>query len=143
MFGFKDVFNKDEIDLENADKFVNQKGIMGALMRSALGEDGMAEVNEAIQMGQQAEQAAVAAAVANAAVAATAKVLNITGGNTYIMGNPLVTLSLEVHQEGKEPYAKEMESVIPMVQMPRIGDTIKLGNNPNNPNEFLYLGIQV
>ena len=150
MISFKDVFKEkdNEIDLENADKMVNQNGIMGAIIRGALGKDGLAEVNDAIQSGHQAQAIAQqvqqnAAAAATAAVVATASVLNITGGNTFIMGNPLVALTLQVAQEGKEPFAMVMETVIPSVQMPRIGDTVNLGENPNNPAEFLYLGIRV
>ena len=137
-----DAFNEKDKSkrLEAAEELINQKGIMGSLIRGTLGEEGVAEVNEALQMAQEAQQNASAAA--NASVIATADVLDVAGKNVLVMNQPLVTLTLRVHQVGVEPYVISLDTTVSGVQIPHIGDRVNLGQNPAKPYEFIYLGIK-
>lgn len=73
--------------------------------------------------------------------AATAKVLGIINTGSSINLNPIVVLSVEVTQQGQEPFQQEIRTVVNAAQPPRLGDTIQLGKSDRAPNRFLYMGI--
>lgn len=51
----------------------------------------------------------------------------------------IVTLKAEVKPEGKSPFTTEVETMVPLVKIPRAGDEIEVVYDPQNPKDIAVL----
>ncbi|MBC6301333.1 hypothetical protein [Listeria booriae] len=134
LFGKKNETKLDQLD--QAEKAVN-KGLTGLLTKAFVGKEQMDKINSSIQNAKNATLASEGAIPE----VATATVTAIQDTGQLVNYDPMVILQLNVVEPGREPYAYRMQTLVSKLQIPRVGDVIRLGANPADASQFVYLGI--
>ncbi|GAA3401105.1 hypothetical protein ACFFNY_14835 [Paenibacillus hodogayensis] len=122
--------------LEKADKMMN-KGLTGLFMKGTVSKEHRELINQSLDSAKQAQLAA-SGAVPHAA---TGIVVTVTDTGKLINFDPVVTLVLDVTDEGGNTARQSLETLVSKIQIPRQGDRVALGRHPANPSEWLYMGL--
>jgi len=133
MFNFGKTEQDPKKALDNADKALN-KGLSGALAKGFMGQGFVDKMNQSLEKGQNAvaglEQSQM---TAQNGLDATADVLAIQDTGTRINDNPVVMLTLTVHPAVGPAFGTSAQVMVPLIAIPRVGETIKIKYNPANP----------
>lgn len=129
---------RSEETQQYAERLVSGKGVSGKLTRGIMGKEFTDRMAEGLQAGRegQAHAAAHAAAAASGQFGVPATVTAPTDTGKLVNLDPIVALSLTM-ADGR---ALEMETLVSMLQIPRVGDSITLTPNPAQPGTYVYGG---
>lgn len=133
----KDEDPKDAID--KASKTIN-KGLTGGLTKAFMGQDFVDQTNAALEMANQALDTSEAqAALAQNGVEGSAEVVSIQDTGQTVNMNPVVILTLNVTPPYGEAFGTTGQLMVSRLSVPRVGDSIKIKYNPDNPAQFTII----
>ncbi len=139
MFGKKkeENLNDPQQALDHASNTLNH-GLSGGLTKAFLGQGFVDNMNATINQGKQVmNEVAQEQQLAQTGLDATAEVVMIQDTGARVNMNPMVMLTLKVTPaNGGAVFGTTGQAVVPMVAIPRVGDTIKIKYNPMNPMQF-------
>jgi hypothetical protein len=72
---------------------------------------------------------------------AMAVVLGLQATGEPINMQPVAFVQLRISLPNQQPYDTPIKSILSPVSMPRVGDTVHVKVNPQNPHEAVILGI--
>jgi hypothetical protein len=130
---------RTEDAMQQAEKLVGGKGIMGKVTKGFMGSDFTDKMSEGLQAGRdaQAAVAANAAAAASGVPGVKATVTSLADTGKLINYDPVVALGATL-EDGQ---VLQMETLVSKLQIPRVGDSITLIPNPAQPGTYVYGGL--
>lgn len=133
---------RTEDAMQQAEKLVSGKGLMGKVTKGFMGSDFTDKMGDALQAGRdgQAAVAANAAAAASGVPGIKATVTALADTGTMINNDPVVNLSVTL--EGGQALQLD-KTLVSKLQIPRVGDSITLIPNPAAPGTYVYGGLAV
>jgi len=128
--------------LNKASNTVN-KGFMGALTKTFMGQKFVDQTNAALASGQSAmNMAAKQTALYQTGVDATAMVLSIQDTGRLMNFDPVLKLGLKVTPlKGGEPFDLNVETWVSKIMIPRVGDMINIKYDPADTNNIMVMGV--
>lgn len=136
-------FNKSQEDpqnaLENARNVVN-KGLMGGLTKTFMGQSFVDTMNSAMHQGQAAiDNINQMNWVAQNGLEASADVLSVTDTGATINMNPVVELKLHVIPATGAAFEATARTMVSRIAVPRKGDRISLKYNPADVSQIFVM----
>ncbi|MEV7972888.1 hypothetical protein [Cellulomonas sp. NPDC089187] len=131
LFGKRDK----EAAYQAAEDIGAGRGLQGKLLRGLMGAEVAGQVGAAAQAARSAETAAMAMSSGVATVPAT--VLGIVDTGQLVNFDPMVMLTLQF-ADGQQ---LQLQTVVSKLQVPRVGDTVALIDNPAQPGSYAYAGL--
>jgi hypothetical protein len=139
MFNFnkKQEENQDpQKALDNARNVVN-KGLMGGLTKTFMGQGFVDKMNNAMDQGQAAIDGVNQMNwVAQYGMDATAEVLSVADTGATINMNPVVELKLNVTSSYGQTFETIARTMVSRIAVPRTGDRINIKYNPADPTQI-------
>lgn len=132
LFGKK---KKDENPIDHADKVMN-KGLSGLLVKGFVPKEHRDRINEGLNSARNAQLGS-----SGIPVQATAIVDEVIDTGKLINFDPIVVLKLKVTERNGKSYDITLETLVSKLQIPRIGDTVGLGQHPTKQGEWIYMGL--
>jgi hypothetical protein len=120
-----------------AEKLASGKGVMGRLTKAFVGGDQYAQIQGAVQQAGDAQAAAIAQQ--QGLPTTRARVGGITATGALVNYNPVVRLELTIEGGSPEPFV--LETLVPQIQIPRVGDVVLLSPHPSDAGRFIYAGL--
>lgn len=138
MFGKKKSRDERTDDaMRMAQKMADGKGLTGRLSKSFMGAENAALLGQSLETARSAQDAA--ALVASGVPGVPARVTNLSDTGQLINHDPVVLLTATL-EDGQ---VVTIETLVSKIQVPRIGDTVTLIQNPATPGTYVYGGLQL
>lgn len=138
-FGKKDEEQDPQKALDKARNVVN-KGLVGGLTKAVMGQGFVDKANAAMDMGQAAMDGVKQQNwVAQNGLEASAEVLAVTDTGATVNMNPVVMLKLKVKSSAGTEFETSGQSMVSRIAVPRVGDKIKIKDNPADPSQIALL----
>ncbi len=136
MFNFNKKQEEDpQKALDNARNVVN-KGLMGGLTRTFMGQGFVDKMNNAMDQGQAAIDGVNQMNwVAQYGLDATADVLSVTDTGATINMDPVVEMKLNVTSV-MGTFETTTRTMVSRIAVPRMGDKINIKYNPADPTQI-------
>ena len=136
-------FNKSQEDpqkaLENARNVVN-KGLMGGLTKTFMGQGFVDKMNAAMDQGQSAiDHVNLMNWVAQNGMEASADVLSVMDTGATINMNPVVELKLHVIPTAGVAFEATARTMVSRIAVPRKGDQINIKYNPADVSQIFVM----
>jgi len=136
-------FNKSQEDpqkaLENARNVVN-KGLMGGLTKTFMGQGFVDKMNTAMDQGQAAiDNVNQMNWVAQNGLAASADVLSVADTGATINMNPVVELKLHIIPTAGAAFEATARTMVSRIAVPRKGDRLNIKYNPADVSQIFVM----
>jgi len=136
-------FNKSQQDpqkaLENARNVVN-KGLMGGLTKTFMGQGFVDKMNTAMDQGQAAiDNVNQMNWVAQNGLAASADVLSVADTGATINMNPVVELKLHIIPTAGAAFEATARTMVSRIAVPRKGDRLNIKYNPADVSQIFVM----
>ena len=135
------IFGKDQSREEKAAKVIDQvasgKGFYGRGARALMGGEKLAAMQQSI--GTYRSGAEVQQLLAAGVPTVPAVLVSISDTGTMINDNPVA--NLVVQSDGVVGGQVTLQTLVPKLQIPRVGDRVLLIADPSNPGGYLYAGL--
>ena len=140
MFNFNKKQEEDpQKALDNARDVVN-KGLMGGLTKTFMGQGFVDKMNNAMDQGQAAMDGVNQTNwVAQNGLAASAEVLSVADTGATINMNPVVELKLQVMTAMGTSFETVARTMVSRIAVPRKGDKINIKYNPADPTQVYVM----
>ena len=140
MFNFNKKQEQDpQKALDNARNVVN-KGLMGGLTRTFMGQGFVDQMNSAMDQGQMAVDGVNQMNwVAQHGLEASADVLSVSDTGATINMNPVVELKLTVTTPMGTSFETMARTMVSRIAVPRKGDKIAIKYNPADPTQICVM----
>ena len=140
MFNFNKKKEEDpQKALDNARNVVN-KGLMGGLTKTFMGQDFVDQMNNAMDQGQSGlDSVNQMNWVAQNGLEANAAVLAVADTGATINMNPVVELKLKVTTLMGASFEITARTMVSRIAVPRKGDRINIKYNPADPTQIFVM----
>ena len=137
MFNFNKKQEEDpQKALDNARNVVN-KGLMGGLTKTFMGQGFVDKMNNAMDQGQAAMDGVNQMNwVAQYGLEGTAEVLSVVDTGATINMNPVVEMKLHVTTATGTSFETTARTMVSRIAVPRSGDKIAIKYNPADPTQI-------
>jgi hypothetical protein len=144
MFGIRDKIEKamQKAQADPAGAIADQKqalnsGMTGFMTKAFMGKDFVNRINGVMDMGQDAfagQQDRLK--LIQTGLDGTANILAVQDSGATVNGNPVVEIDMNVTPDNGEPYAAHLKTMVSRIAVPRVGDTVKIKYEPENPQQI-------
>jgi len=121
--------------MRQAEDLAAGRGLTGKLTRAFLGAESTSRLQEGLETARTSQ--AAASAVAAGALTITGKVTEIEHTGQLINNDPVVVMTVRLEDER----IVRVRSLVPSLQIPRLGDAVALTENPAQPGTLAYAGL--
>ena len=127
-------------EFKTARNILNGKGFIGRIAKLFFGKNTMSEfANSVSQAESQLTYHQIQQEIKESGTPAKAEVLKIADTGMLVNNNPVAQVTLKIMPDNISEYTVTIRTTLSKVNIPRIGDIIKIKYNPDNTNEIVIV----